>query len=69
MQALFLAPGHQTHGLLESISPGPDDLIQVRVAGEDLLVGAEVLKKIEGQVGQQVTIWNIAGRFCAGVLP
>ena len=66
--APFLAPGWQTHGLLESISPGPDDLIQVRVAGEDLLVGAEILPKIDGHVGEQVTVWNIEGQFRAGVL-
>ena len=64
----LLVPGHQTHGLLESIGPGLDDLIHVRVAGEDLLVGAEILPKIEGHVGDQITIWNIEGQFHAGVL-
>jgi len=66
--AHFLVPGYQTHGLLESIGPGLDDLIHVRVAGEDLLVGAEILPKIEGHVGDQITIWNIEGQFHAGVL-
>ena len=64
----FLAPGYQTWGILESIRPGPDDLIEVRIEGADLLVGAEILPKIEGHVGEQVTIWNIEGQFHAGVL-
>jgi hypothetical protein len=66
--AHFLAPGWQTWGLLESIGPGPDDLITVRVQGKDHLVGAEILPKIEGHVGEQVTVWNIEGQFHAGVL-
>ena len=66
--APFLAPGNQTWGILESIRPGPDDLIEVRIEGEDLRVGAEVLPKIEGHVGGQVTVWNIEGAFYAGAL-
>ena len=67
--APFLTSGNQTWGLLESIQLGPDDLITVRVEGADHRVGAEILKKIEGHVGGQVTVWNIDGTFYAGVVP
>jgi hypothetical protein len=67
--APFLAPGYLVWGRLESIGPGPDDLITVRIEGKDHCVGVEILAKIEGHVGQQVTIWNIDSTFYAGVLP
>jgi len=67
--APFLAPGYLVWGVLESIGPGPDDLITVRVEGKDHLVGVEILPKIEGHVGGQVTIWNIDSTFYAGALP
>ena len=66
--ASFLAPGHLVWGTLESIQPGPEDLIQVCIQGINRLVGAEIMPKIEGHVGDQVTVWNIDGTFHAGAL-
>jgi hypothetical protein len=66
--APFLVPGHLIWGVLESIQPGPEDLIQVCIQGITRLVGVEILPKIDGHVGEQVTVWNIDGTFYAGVL-
>lgn len=64
----ILMPGKALWGILESIQPGPVDLITVRIAGIDRLVGSEILPRIQEHVGGLVTVWNISGNFYAGGL-
>ena len=64
----LLQPGNLLWDTLESVQTGPEDLIHICVGGIDRLVGAEILPKIGGHVGDLVTIWNIDGRFYAGVV-
>jgi hypothetical protein len=64
----LLMPGTLLWGILGGIQDGPEDLIQVRIAGIDSLVGVEVRARLEPHIGSLAVVGNICGEFRAGGL-